>query len=83
MSEENTDENLEAILKWMDGKDKETVARLIARMRKQLENAQNALEDAKGTLQDLEGTATNAAEQAEEAEDEISDMLHDLDAELE
>jgi len=77
------EENLEAILKWMGGKDQETVARLIARMRTQLEDAQSALEDAKGVFQDLEGTASNAAEQAEEIENEIGDMLNDLDGDLE
>jgi hypothetical protein len=51
-------------------------------MRTQLEDARSALEDAKGTLQDLEGTASEGVVQAENGESEISDMLGDIDSDL-
>jgi len=78
-----SEENLEAILKWLVDKDPETVARLIARMRSQLEDARSALEDAKETMQDLESTASEAVVQAENSENEISEILDELDSELE
>ena len=77
------EEYLETILKWLADKDPETVARLIARMRSQLEDARSALEDAKETLQDLESTASEAVVEAENSESAISEMLDELDGEQE
>jgi hypothetical protein len=49
-----SEKSLETILKWMEGKPPDMVARLIARMLEQLGEAQTALANAKGTLQDAD-----------------------------